>query len=124
MTTATQPFVPEVELTAGQPAPIAANAGRAYTSLDVNGDAGTAAAVNDALQQIASGEGQAVTDLIENAPPGPIETPWGTGFRRYAECRAHIESSDMQAPEGGLALPLHYTVFDAPSYSVVPSNAI
>ena len=122
--TSTNPFVPALERTAGQRAPIAANGGRAYTSLDVNGDAGTTAAVSDALEQIASGEGQAVTDFIENAPPGPIETPWGKGFRRYAECLAHIESSDMQAPEGGLALPLHYTIFNAPSYSVVPSNAI
>ena len=55
---------------------------------------------------------------------GSIETPWGKGFRRYAECLAHIKSSDIQAPEGGLALPLRYTIFDAPSYSVVPSNAI
>ena len=124
MTTSTKPFVPGVELTAGQPAPIAANGGKAYTSLDVNGDAGTAAAVSDALEQIASGEGQAVTDFIEHAAPGPIETPWGKGFRRYAECLAHIKSSDIQAPEGGLALPLRYTIFDAPSYSVVPSNAI
>ena len=51
MTTSTKPFVPDVELTAGQPAPIAANGGKAYTSLDVNGDAGTAAAVSDALEQ-------------------------------------------------------------------------
>ena len=80
MTTSTKPFVPDVELTAGQPAPIAANGGKAYTSRDVNGDAGTAAAVSDALEQIASGEGQAVTDFIENAAPGPIETPWGKGF--------------------------------------------
>ena len=90
MTTSTKPFVPDVELTAGQPAPIAANGGKAYTSRDVNGDAGTAAAVSDALEQIASGEGQAVTDFIEHAAPGPIETPWGKGFRRYAECLAHI----------------------------------
>ena len=124
MTAMTKPFVPDVELTAGQPEPVAANGGKAYTSRDVNGDAGTAAAVSDALKQIASGEGQAVTDVIENAAPGPIETPWGKGFRRYAECQAYIESSDMQAPEGGLALPLHYTIFNAPSYSVVPSNAI
>jgi hypothetical protein len=92
--------------------------------LDVNGDAGTAAAVADALAQIASGEGQQVTDLIEHAAPGPIETKWGLGFRRYAECLEHIEVNGPQAPVGGLALPMRYTVMEVPSYSVVPSNAI
>ena len=124
MNTTKQPFVPVLQRTAGQPEPIAANQGRAYTSLDVNGDAGTAAAVADALAQIASGEGQQVTDLIEHAAPGPIETKWGLGFRRYAECLEHIEVNGPQAPVGGLALPMRYTVMEAPSYSVVPSNAI
>ena len=124
MNTTKKPFVPVLQRTAGQPEPIAANQGRAYTSLDVNGDAGTAAAVADALAQIASGEGQQVTDLIEHAAPGPIETKWGFGFRRYAECLEHIEVNGPQAPVGGLALPMRYTVMEVPSYSVVPSNAI
>ena len=124
MNTTKQPFVPVLQRTAGQPEPIAANQGRAYTSLDVNGDAGTTAAVADALAQIASGEGQRVTDLIEHAAPGPIETKWGLGFRRYAECLEHIEVNGPQAPVGGLALPMRYTVMEVPSYSVVPSNAI
>jgi hypothetical protein len=124
MNTTKQPFVPVLQRTAGQPEPIAANQGRAYTSLDVNGDAGTTAAVADALAQIASGEGQQVTDLIEHAAPGPIETKWGLGFRRYAECLEHIEVNGPQAPVGGLALPMRYTVMEVPSYSVVPSNAI
>ena len=124
MNTTTKPYVPVLQRTAGQPAPIAANDGKAYTSLDVNGDAGTTAAVADALTQIASGEGQQVTDMIEHAAPGPIETKWGLGFRRYAECLEHIEANGPQAPEGGLALPMRYTVMEVPSYSVVPSNAI
>ena len=124
MNTTTKPYVPVLQRTAGQPAPIAANDGKAYTSLDVNGDAGTTAAVADALTQIASGEGQQVTDMIEHAAPGPIETKWGLGFRRYAECLEHIEANRPQAPEGGLALPMRYTVMEVPSYSVVPSNAI
>ena len=119
-----KPFVPEVELTAGQSAPIAANQGKAYTSRDKDGDAGTEAAVTDALTQIAGGQGQAVTDLIENAEPGPIETQWGLGFRRYAECMAYIEEQSMEAPDGGVVLPLRYTIFQEPSFSVVPSNAI
>ena len=124
MNTTKQPFVPVMQRTAGQPQPIAANLGRAYTSLDVNGDAGTTAAVADALAQIASGEGQQITDLIEHAAPGPIETKWGLGFRRYAECLEHIEANGPQAPVGGVALPMRYTVMELPSYSVVPSNAI
>lgn len=124
MNTTKQPFVPVLQRTAGQPEPMAANQGRAYTSLDVNGDAGTAAAVADALAQIASGEGQQVTDLIEHAAPGPIETKWGLGFRRYAECLEHIKVNGPQAPVGGLALPMRYTVMEVPSYSVVPSNTI
>ena len=124
MNTTKKPFVPSLQRTAGQSAPIAANDGKAYTSLDLNGDAGTTAAVADALAQIASGEGQQVTDLIENAAPGPIETKWGQGFRRYAECLDHIKANGPKAPEGGLALPMRYTVMEVPSYSVVPSNAI
>ena len=124
MNTTQKPFVPSLQRTAGQSAPIAANNGKAYTSLDFNGDAGTAAAVADALAQIANGEGQEVTDLIENAAPGPIETKWGQGFRRYSECLDHITANGPKAPEGGLALPMRYTVMEVPSYSVVPSNAI
>jgi hypothetical protein len=33
------------------------------------------------------------------------------------------ESNSIKAPDGGLALPLAYTVFERPSYSIVPSNA-
>ncbi len=118
------PYVPPLELTKGQPPPIAANGGLSYLSRDRNGDAGTAAALEDALAQIASGQGQAVIDLIENAPPGPIETQWGLGFRRYAECLEYIRKQKIQVPEGGLALPLRYTIYEQPSYSVVPSNAL
>ncbi|SVC39995.1 uncharacterized protein METZ01_LOCUS292849, partial [marine metagenome] len=67
-------YVPPLELTSGQPAPIAANGGLSYMSFDKDGDAGTTTAIEDALQLIEAGEGQAIIDLIENAPPGPIET--------------------------------------------------
>ncbi len=117
-------YVPPLELTEGQPAPIAANGGLSYMSFDRDGDAGTAAAMEAARAQIASGEGQAVTNLLENAPPGPIETEWGIGFRAYAECLEYIRANNIEAPEGGLALPLHYTVNEQPSYSIVSSNAI
>ena len=117
-------YVADLQRTLGQPPPIAANLGKAYVGREVDGDAGTGAAIADALAQIASGEGQQITNRIENAAPGPIETKWGQGFRRYAECLDHIKANGPKAPEGGLALPMRYTVMEVPSYSVVPSNAI
>ena len=93
-------------------------------SFDRDGDAGTAVATEDALAQVAEGDTHAVIDMIENAPPGPIETKWGVGFRTYEECLEHIRANNIEAPEGGLALPLHYTVHEQPSYTIVPSNAL
>jgi hypothetical protein len=117
-------YVPPLQLTEGQPAPIAANGGLSYMSFDRDGDAGTAAALQAALAQIGEGEGQRVIDMIDNAPPGPIETKWGLGFRDYAECVAYIRENNIEAPEDGLALPLPYTVYEQPTYSIVPSNAL
>ena len=117
-------YVPTLELTEGQPPPIAANGGLSYMSLDRDGDAGTAAATEAAFRQIAKGEGQTVADKLENAPPGPIETQWGVGFREYAECLEHIRSSNIEVPEGGVALPLAYNVYEQPTYSIVSSNAL
>ena len=117
-------YVPPLQLTVGQPVPIAANGGLSYMSFDQDGDAGTAAATEAALRQIAEGEGQAVIDMIDNAPPGPIETRWGLGFRSYAECLDYIRANNIEAPEGGVALPLRYTVYEQPSYSIVSSNAL
>ena len=117
-------YVPPLQLTKGQPAPIAANGGLSYMSFDRNGDAGTTAALEAALAQIAAGEGKRVFDMIENAPPGPIETKWGLGFRNYADCMAYITANNIEAPEGGLALPLPYTVYEEPTYSIVTSNAL
>jgi len=70
---ASSAYVPPLQLTEGQRPPIAANGGLSYMSFDRDGDAGTAAATEAALHQIAEGEGQAVIDLLDNAPPGPIE---------------------------------------------------
>ena len=117
-------FVPSLQVTKGQPTPIAANGGLSYMSFDRNGDAGTAAALEAALAEIAEGEGQRVIDLIDHAPPGPIETKWGFGFRDYAECMDYIRASHIDVPEGGVALPLAYTIYERPSYSIVPSNAL
>jgi hypothetical protein len=118
-------YVPSLQRTEGQPPPIAAHGGLSYMSFERGGDAGTAVALQDALVEIAEGEGQRVVDMIDKAPPGPIETQWGLGFRDYDECVKYIrQSNSIKAPEGGLALPLPYTVYERPSYSVVPSNAI
>ena len=117
-------YIPPFELTEGQPAPFAANGGLSYMSFDQDGDAGTAAATEAALQQIATGEGQAFMHKLENAPPGPIETERGVGFRNYSECLAHIQANNIKAPEGGLARPLRYTIYEQPSYSIVSSNAV
>src|SRR5579862_233228 len=83
---ASSAYVPPFQLTKGQPAPIAANGGLSYMSFDRNGDAGTGAATEAAFRLIVEGEGQAVIDMIDNAPPGPIQTKWGVGFRKYDEC--------------------------------------
>lgn len=123
-TAAARPYVPPLETTAGQPEPIAANGGRSYMAFDRDGDAGTALATADALAQIASGEGQAVLQQLENAPPGPVATPWGLGFRRYSECVEYLRANPLDVPEGGVALPLRYTVDERPNYTVVPSNAL
>ena len=47
--TAQSVYVPEFELTAGQPAPKAANGGVSFMSLDRGGDAGTEAATEEAF---------------------------------------------------------------------------
>ena len=117
-------YVPPLQLTRGQPPPIAANGGLSYMSFDRNGDAGTSAATEDALRQVAGGRGKALIEWIDDAPPGPIETKWGLGFRRYAECLEYIRAKPIEAPEGGLAIPLRYTVDEQPSYSIVPSNSL
>ena len=122
--TVSSAYVPPLQLTEGQPQPIAANGGLSYMSFDRDGDAGTAAATEAALIQIAEGDGQALIDMLDNAPPGPIETKWGVGFRDYSECLEHIRANDIEAPEGGIALPLHYTIRERPSYSIVSSNAL
>jgi hypothetical protein len=62
--------------------------------------------------------------MIDKAPPGPIETRWGLGFRDFDGCMDYIRAKGIKAPDGGLVLPLPYTVYERPTYSIVPSNAI
>src|SRR3984893_2508561 len=122
---ASSAYVPSLQRTEGQPPPIAAHGGLSYMSFDRGGDAGTAVAIQDALAEIVEGEGRRVIEMIDQAPPGPIETEWGLGFRDYDECLEYIrQSNSIKAPEGGVTLPLPYTVYERPSYSDVPSSAI
>ena len=102
---ASSAYVPPLQRTKGQPAPIAANGGLSYMSFERNGDGGTAKALEDALALIADGEGQRVADKIHSAPSGtPIETKWGLGFRKYDECMGHMRKSNaIEASEGGVA---------------------
>src|SRR5205085_8518012 len=83
---ASSAYVPPLQRTEGQSPPIAANGGLSYMSFDREGDAGTAKALEDALAEIAEGEGQRVIEMIDKAPPGPIKTKLGLGFRDYDEC--------------------------------------
>ena len=117
-------YVPSLELTKGQPEPIAANGGLSYYSFDEGGDAGTGVALQAAFEELSKPERSEVIELIENGPSGPVKTKWGIGFRSYDECVAYIKEKGIKAPEGGLALPLPYTVYERPTYSVVPSNSI
>ncbi len=117
-------YAPPLQRTKGQPPPIAANGGLSYMSFDRGGDAGTGAALEAAFEELAEGHAKTVGDWIENTPPGAIETRWGAGFREYEECLDHIRVKGVEAPEGGVALPLRYSVYERPSYSVVPSNAL
>src|ERR1700759_3763027 len=93
-TRALSAYVPPLQRTEGQPPPIAAHGGLSYMAIDREGDAGTAVAIQDALAEIAEGEGQRIIDMIDKAPPGPINTKWGLGFRDYEECVKYIRESN------------------------------
>ncbi|MFC0146634.1 CmcJ/NvfI family oxidoreductase [Sphingobium scionense] len=121
---ASSAYVPVLQVTAGQPGPIAANGGRSYMAFDRNGDAGTGKALEDALALIAQGESRRAVERIAQAPATGLETEWGLGFRSYEECLAHIRQAGLAAPEGGVVTPLPYTIYEKPTYSVVPSHAI
>jgi hypothetical protein len=122
--TASRPYVPSLERTKGQPLPIAANDGRSYMAFDQGGDAGTAVAFRDAIAEATRGEAQRLLESIVNAPPGPIETKWGPAFRTPIACLEYIRARGITAPEGGVALPLAYTINERPNYTIVSSNAL
>jgi len=78
--TVSSAYVPPLQLTEGQSPPIAANGGLSYMSFDQEGDAGTGAAMEATLKQIAEGKGQAVIDKLDNAPRGPSRQSGALGF--------------------------------------------
>ena len=123
---ASSAYVPPLQRTEGQPPPIAANGGLSYMSFDRDGDAGTATALEDALAEIAEGEGQRVIDMIDNAPPGARSRPSGASgsATTTSAWTTSAANNAIKAPEGGVALPLPYTVYERPTYSIVPSNAV
>ena len=71
-------YVPPLQLTKGQPPPIAANGGLSYMSFDRGGDAGTAAAMEAALRQLAEGQGRALSAMLENCPRWPDQNAMGS----------------------------------------------
>ena len=117
---ASSAYVPPLQRTAGQPPPIAAHGGLSYMAFSRNGDAGTTVALRMRAPKSSAARSSALIDTIDNAPPGPIETRWGLGFRGYDECMDYIRANGINAPEGGVALPLRYTVYERSTSSRRP----
>src|SRR5690349_956581 len=87
-------YVPPLQRADGQPRQNAENGGLSDMAFGRDGDAGTAKAIEDALAEIAAGEGRRIIDMIDKAPPGPIKTKWGVAFRDYDECLKYIRQSN------------------------------
>ena len=117
-------FIPKPEYTKGQPAPIAANNGLSFMSFDRNGDGGSAAATAAALDQIRDAKNVNSELDFAHDSNGGIRTKWGLGFTEYDDCVSYINTRKFEIPEGGVALPLRYSINERPSYSIVPSNAL
>ena len=120
----TYAYIPKPEYTKGQPAPIAANNGLSYMSFDSNGDGGSKAATLAALDQIRGKQNNRSELNAASRSDGGILTKWGIGFREYEECVEYINNAQFDVPEGGVALPLRYSINEQPSYSIVPSNVL
>ena len=106
-------YVPSLQLTQGQPPPIAANGGLSYMSFDRDGDAGNQPRRwRTALAQIAEGRwASAFIDMIDKrAPRRPSDRdPLGTS--RSADYDANASTTSARtgidgALQGGLVLPL------------------
>jgi hypothetical protein len=111
--------------TVGQPQPFAANNGDPWVKYADRPDGGSAVAAQFALEWM----GTRKPRLLDSAPErGPIDTPYGVGFRSYSECLEYIQSGAADVPkasvEGEVVVPLSYNVHEEPSYSMVPSHQI
>ncbi len=49
--------------------------------------------------------------MLDKAPPGPIETKWGIGFRSYSECQEYIRANNIEAPEGEASGSKDFPIF-------------
>ena len=96
--TVSSAYVPALQLTEGQPTPIAANGGLSYMAFDRDGDGGAAAAIEAALTQIAEGEGQAVIDMLldeESTGLGDLQAFIGKPIHLQVEPVHNQESYDV-----------------------------
>src|ERR1700752_1116527 len=87
-------YVPPLQRTEGQPPPIAAHGGLSYMAFDRDGDAGTAAAIQDALAEIAEGEGERVIGHDRQGTTGPDQDQMGPRvprLRRVCEVYPPVE---------------------------------
>ena len=118
-------YVPTLQLTKGQPPPIAANGGLSYMSFDRDGDAGTTAAIEAALEQIADGEGQALIDRIENAPPRPHRDRVGPRVPRVRGMPGPYPGERHRSPgrRVGAAAALHRPRAARPTPSCRPTRS-
>jgi len=101
--------VPPLQRTEGQPPPIAAHGGCPTCPFDREGDAGTAAALEDALAEIGRGRGPALTDTIAKGTTGPIKTKWASGSRLRRVFEVHPRVDSIKAPAAAWHCPLPYT---------------
>ena len=98
-------YLPSLQLTEGQPPPIAANGGLSFMSFDRDGDGGTAAAIEAVLGQIAEGHVQAFIDRIESRHrlgDGPlarrIQRPWRSRPMRGLRPRKFVTHRTSSSP--------------------------
>ena len=91
-------YVPTLQLTEGQPAPIAANGGLSYMSFDKNGDAGTAEALKDVFALIEEGAGVRMNIGIADLEIVREETKWVTGLSRESGSSGEPGNIDARLP--------------------------
>src|SRR6516162_3005506 len=97
---ASSAYVPPLQRTEGQPPPIAAHGGLSDMAFDHDGDAGTAVALDDALAEVASGESQRLTDMLDKAPSASSTSASRTASKRRRaawHCRCPIRCTSGRA---------------------------